>query len=89
MDESMTLWARDNIILNVTGERSSPIPVFSVTEKDLDELIKKYKYFINIRRRRKTNANKVLNALLELKKYREKSNALENRLHEDKRCQSP
>jgi hypothetical protein len=89
MDESMTLWARDNIILNVAGERSSPIPAFPVTEKELDELIQKYKYFAEVRRRRSINARKIVNALLELKKYREKSNALEDRLHEDERCKSP
>jgi hypothetical protein len=89
MDESMTLWARDNIMLNVAGERSSPIPASPVTEKDLNELIQKYKYFAEVRRRRSINARKIVNALLELKKYREKTNALEDRLHEDKRCKSP
>jgi hypothetical protein len=69
----MTLWARDNIMLNVSGERSSPIPDSPIAEKELDELIKKYKFFIKIRRRRKTSAQKILNALLELKKYREKN----------------
>lgn len=69
----MTLWARDDIMLNVSEERSSPISDLFVAEKDIDELIKKYKYFITIRRRRNTNAEKIVNALLELKKYREKN----------------
>jgi hypothetical protein len=85
----MTLWARDNIMLNVSGERSSPIPDYPIAEKDIDELIKKYKYFATIRRNRNINARKIVNALIELKKYREKNECVGKQIAPGQKMSEP